>query len=246
VPLTKEMRMLHLTRRQLLQSAGAGVALVLAPQAAPARAARADEGFKLPPLPYAFDALEPSIDKLTMEIHHDRHHKAYVDNLNKALASSPDLLSKDIYSILKDIGSVPEKIRQAVINNGGGHANHTMFWEIMCPADKSGEPDGDLAAAIKSTFGDLAKLQEAVNAAGVARFGSGWSWLVLEGGQLKVLSTANQDSPYLKGQAPLLGVDVWEHAYYLKYQNKRGDYLKAWWKVVNWKEVGNRFNRAKA
>ncbi len=239
--------MLHLTRRQLLRSAGAGAAaLALAPLAASAREEKAAGGFTLPPLPYDYDALEPSIDKLTMQIHHDKHHKAYVDNLNKALAGSPDLLSKDIVSILKDISSVPEKIRQAVINNGGGHANHTMFWEIMCPADKSGEPDGDLAAAIKSTFGELGNLQEKINAAGLTRFGSGWSWLVLDGGKLAILSTANQDSPLLKGQTPLLGVDVWEHAYYLKYQNRRGDYLKAWWKVVNWKEVGNRFNKAKA
>jgi Fe-Mn family superoxide dismutase len=237
--------MLHLTRRQLLQSAGAGAAaLALAPLAASAAEEKA--GFRLPPLPYPYDALEPSIDKLTMEIHHDKHHKAYVDNLNKALADYPELLSKDIVAILKDVNSVPAKVRQAVINNGGGHANHTMFWQIMCPAAMSGEPSGDLAAAIKSTFGDLAKLQEAINDAGMKRFGSGWSWLVLDGGKLKVVSSANQDSPYSRGQTPLLGVDVWEHAYYLKYQNRRNDYLKAWWKVVNWKDVGDRFNKAKA
>ncbi len=239
--------MLHLTRRQLLRSAGAGAAaLALAPLAASARAEKAAGGFTLPPLPYPYDALEPSIDKLTMEIHHDKHHKAYVDNLNKALADYPDLLNKDIVSILKDVKSIPEKVRTAVINNGGGHANHSMFWEIMCPADKSGAPAGDLAAAITSTFGDLAKLQELINDAGLKRFGSGWSWLVLDGGKLKVLSSANQDSPLSKGQTPLLGVDVWEHAYYLKYQNRRNDYLKAWWKVVNWKDVGDSFNKARA
>jgi Fe-Mn family superoxide dismutase len=236
----------HLTRRQLLKSAGAGAAaLALAPLAALARDEK-KQGFTLPPLPYEYDALEPSIDKLTMQIHHDKHHKAYVDNLNKALAGHPELLSMNIVDILKNINSVPENIRQAVINNGGGHANHSMFWEIMTPADKSGEPSGDLAQAINSTFGSLAKLQEAINDAGLKRFGSGWSWLVMDNGKLAVVSSANQDSPYLKGQSPILGVDVWEHAYYLKYQNRRGDYLKEWWKVVNWKDAGVRFDKAKA
>jgi Fe-Mn family superoxide dismutase len=235
---------MHLTRRQLLRAAGAA-ALALAPLPLRAREEKA-AGFKLPPLPYDYAALEPSIDKETMQIHHDKHHQAYVDNLNKALAGAPELLSKDVVEILKDVNSVPEKIRQAVINNGGGHANHTMFWEIMAPPDKSGAPDGDLAEALKSTFGDLDKLQAAINDAGLRRFGSGWSWLVLDKGKLAVVSSANQDSPYSKGQTPILGVDVWEHAYYLKYQNRRADYLKAWWKVVNWKEVGNRFNKAKA
>jgi Fe-Mn family superoxide dismutase len=184
-----------------------------------------------------------------MEIHHDKHHKAYVDALNKALAGHEDLRSKGIVDILKNIDSVPENIRQAVINNGGGHANHSMFWQIMCPPDKSGEPSGDLAAAITSTFGSLAKLQEVINDFGIKRFGSGWAWLVLDNGKLAIFSSANQDSPYLpslKGRMPILGVDVWEHAYYLKYQNRRADYLKAWWKVVNWKEVGQRFDKAKA
>jgi Fe-Mn family superoxide dismutase len=237
--------MLHLTRRQLLGSAaGAAAAWALSPLAGFAREDK-KAGFTLPPLPYDYDALEPSIDKMTMEIHHNRHHKAYVDNLNKALEGNEELLSKNIVDILKDLSSVPEKIRQAVINNGGGHANHSMFWEIMCAADKSGEPSGSLADAIKSTFGDVEKLAAAMNDAGLKRFGSGWSWLVFEGGKLSVVSTANQDSPYSKGQTPILGIDVWEHAYYLKYQNKRADYLKAWWKVVNWKEAGNRFDKAK-
>jgi Fe-Mn family superoxide dismutase len=237
--------MLHLDRRQLLRAAaGSAAALVLAPLAAPARDEKS-AGFTLPPLPYDYNALEPQIDELTMKIHHDKHHKAYVDNLNKALAGHPDLLSKDIVSILKDIDSVPENIRQAVINNGGGHANHSMFWEIMCPSDKSGKPEGDLADAINSTFGSLEKLQALVNEAGLKRFGSGWSWLVLDKGKLQVHSTANQDSPYSKGQTPIFGVDVWEHAYYLKYQNRRNEYLAAWWKVVNWKDVGNRFDMAK-
>jgi Fe-Mn family superoxide dismutase len=243
---TKETRMPHLTRRQLLRSAGAGAAaLALAPLAALARDDKAN-GFTLPPLPYPYDALEPSIDKMTMEIHHDKHHKAYVDNLNKALAGHADLLAKSITDILKNIDGVPENIRQAVINNGGGHANHSMFWEVMCPPDKSGEPSGDLAEAIKSTFGGLDKLQQMINDAGLKRFGSGWSWLVLKDGKLDVHSSANQDSPLMKGQTPILGVDVWEHAYYLKYQNRRGDYLKAWWKVVNWKDVGARFDKARA
>jgi Fe-Mn family superoxide dismutase len=242
----KETRMLHLTRRQLLQSAGASAAaLALAPLAALAREDKKGE-FTLPPLPYEYNALEPIIDTETMHIHHDRHHKAYVDNLNKALAGHEELRSKGIVDILKNIDSVPENIRQAVINNGGGHANHSMFWEIMCAPDKSGAPSGDLAAAITSTFGSLAKLQEAINDAGMKRFGSGWSWLVLDKGRLAVVNSANQDSPYLKVQAPILGVDVWEHAYYLKYKNQRGEYLKAWWKVVNWKDAGERFDKAKA
>jgi Fe-Mn family superoxide dismutase len=242
-----ETHMPHLTRRQVLRSAGAGAAaLALAPLATLARDDKPN-GFTLPPLPYPYDALEPSIDKMTMEIHHDKHHKAYVDNLNKALAGHPDLMSKSIEDILKHPGALPENIRQAVINNGGGHANHSMFWQIMCAPADSGEPSGDLAEAIKSTFGGLDKLQEKVNAAGLARFGSGWSWLVLgKDGKLAVVSSANQNSPYSDSQTPILGVDVWEHAYYLKYQNRRGEYLKAWWKVVNWKDVGAHFDKARA
>lgn len=198
----------------------------------------------LPPLPYPNNALEPSIDALTMEIHHDRHHKAYVDNLNKALEGNADLQSKPIDQLLRGISSVPEKIRQAVINNGGGHANHTMFWEIMGPK-AGGEPTGPLGDAIKQTFGDFATFKQKVKEAAVGRFGSGWAWLVQADGKLQVLNTLNQDSPLMQGQYPILGIDVWEHAYYLKYQNKRPDYVDAWWNVVNWNAVAKRFADAK-
>jgi Fe-Mn family superoxide dismutase len=201
--------------------------------------------FTLPPLPYPADALAAAIDKMTMEIHHDKHHKAYVDNLNAALEGQPNLQSKPVDQLLRDIQSVPENIRQKVINNGGGHANHTMFWEIMGP-NKGGEPTGVLAEAIKSTFGDFNAFKQKFKENGLTRFGSGWTWLVSSGGKLDLLSTPNQDSPYLKGQAPILGNDVWEHAYYLRYQNRRGDYLDAWWKVVNWDAVAKRFAEAQA
>ena len=198
--------------------------------------------FELPPLPYDFSALEPHIDAQTMQIHHDKHHAAYVTNLNNALANHPDFQKKSIEDLLANIKDVPESIRQAVINNGGGHANHTLFWEIMGP-NGGGEPTGALADAIKKAFGDFATLKAQVNDAGAKRFGSGWTWLVSENGNLKVLSTANQDSPIMAGQTPLLGIDVWEHAYYLKYQNRRPDYLNAWWNVVNWEDVARRFGR---
>lgn len=198
----------------------------------------------LPPLPYPNNALEPSIDALTMEIHHDRHHKAYVDNLNKALEGQADLASKPIDQLLRGISSVPEKIRQAVINNGGGHANHSMFWEIMGPK-AGGEPTGPLGDAIKQTFGDFATFKQKVKEAAVGRFGSGWAWLVMADGKLQVLNTLNQDSPLMQGQHPILGIDVWEHAYYLKYQNKRPDYVDAWWNVVNWSAVAKRYADAK-
>ncbi len=201
--------------------------------------------FTLPNLPYATNALEPFIDTMTMEIHHGRHHKAYVDNLNKALEGQPALAAKPIEQLLREISQVPESIRQAVINNGGGHANHAMFWEIMA-GGAGGEPSGPLADDIKATFTDFTTFKAQVKDAGIKRFGSGWSWLVLADGKLKILSSANQDSPYMSGQAPIMGVDVWEHAYYLKYQNKRPDYLDAWWSVVNWKAVGERYAKAKA
>jgi Fe-Mn family superoxide dismutase len=201
--------------------------------------------FSLPPLPYPADALEAAIDKTTMEIHHDKHHKAYVDNLNKALENQPQLQSRSLVQLLSDIKSVPEGIRQAVINNGGGTINHNMFWEIMGPKG-GGEPTGPLAEAIRSTFNDFAGLKQKIKETGLARFGSGWSWLVLSGGKLQILSSANQDSPYMNGQVPILGVDVWEHAYYLRYQNRRADYLDAWWKVVNWDAIGKRFAEAQA
>lgn len=199
--------------------------------------------FTLPPLPYPADALEAAIDKMTMEIHHGKHHKAYVDNLNAALEGQAALQSKSIEQLLRDIKSVPENIRQKVINNGGGHANHTLFWEIMGPQGGS-EPSGALAEAIKSTFGEVAAFKSKIKESGLGRFGSGWAWLVLHNGKLEIVSTANQDSPYMNGQTPILGVDVWEHAYYLRYQNRRADYLEAWWKVVNWNEVGKRFATA--
>ncbi|HEV3052295.1 MAG TPA: superoxide dismutase [Longimicrobium sp.] len=202
--------------------------------------------YTLPPLPYAYEALEPHIDTQTMQIHHDKHHATYVNNLNAALKDQPDLQGssiQDLEKLLRSINSVPEGIRTAVRNNGGGHINHTMFWEIMGP--NGGSPSGALGDAINAAFGGLDQLKAAINDAGAKRFGSGWSWLVLDGGQLKVLSTANQDSPYMDGQVPILGVDVWEHAYYLKYQNRRPDYLSAWWNTVNWEAVARRFDQGK-
>lgn len=199
--------------------------------------------YELPNLPYAFDALEPHVDKQTMQIHHDKHHATYVTNLNKALADHPKLAEKKIEDLIADLDAVPETIRTAVRNNGGGHANHTFFWQIMGP-DGGGKPSGDLAKVIDRDFGSLAELQEQVNAAALARFGSGWAWVVKNGSKLEVLSTANQDSPLSLGKTPILGVDVWEHAYYLHYQNRRADYLKAWWNVVDWKNVAERFAAA--
>jgi Fe-Mn family superoxide dismutase len=229
-----------LTRRELLRAAGAGAAaLALSPLTALAQG-----GYTLPKLPYAFDALEPHIDAKTMEIHHDRHHQAYVDNLNKALAGNPDLMKMPIDELMRNIDKVPEKIRQAVINNGGGHANHTLFWEVMGPK-KGGKPTADLAKAIDATFGSFDKFQEQLSQAALTRFGSGWGWLVVDKGKLAVISSANQDSPLMKGQTPILGLDVWEHAYYLKYQNRRADYIKAWWNVVNWDNVAERYKKAK-
>jgi Fe-Mn family superoxide dismutase len=199
--------------------------------------------FTLPNLPYPPDALEAAIDKMTMEIHHGRHHKAYVDNLNGALQGHDALLAKPIDLLLREISSVPQDIRQKVINNGGGHANHTMFWEIMAP-NGGGTPSGALGQAINSTFTSFDNFKAKIKESALARFGSGWAWLVLDGGKLAITSTANQDSPLMTGQTPLLGVDVWEHAYYLRYQNKRADYVEAWWKVVNWNAVTQRFTAA--
>jgi Fe-Mn family superoxide dismutase len=200
--------------------------------------------FTLPPLPYAADALEAAIDKTTMEIHHGKHHKAYVDNLNAAIAGNAALEAKSIEQLLREIHSVPEAIRQKVINNGGGHANHTMFWEIMGPGG-GGEPGGAVAEAIRSTFGDFASFKAKIKEAGLGRFGSGWSWLILTPDRkLAIESTPNQDNPVMQGKTPILGVDVWEHAYYLRYQNRRGDYLDAWWTVVNWNAVAARYAQA--
>jgi Fe-Mn family superoxide dismutase len=198
--------------------------------------------FQLPPLPYAFDALEPHIDAKTMEIHHDKHHAAYVTNLNAALEKFPALQSKSIEALLKEINSVPEEIRTAVRNNGGGHMNHTMFWELMAPK-AGGEPTGALADAINKSFGSFAAFKEQFTKAGMGRFGSGWAWLIKYDDKLSIESTANQDQPIMEGKLALLGVDVWEHAYYLKYQNRRADYLAAWWNVVNWNEVAKRFGK---
>ena len=201
--------------------------------------------YTLPNLPYPANALEAAIDAQTMEIHHGKHHKAYVDNLNKALEGEAALSAKPIDKLLREINQVPEKVRQAVINNGGGHANHSMFWEIM-GSGGGGEPSGPLADDIKKSFESFDNFKAQIKQAGVSRFGSGWAWLALADGKLKILSTANQDSPLMQGQTPILGVDVWEHAYYLRYQNRRPDYLDAWWKVVNWTNVAKRYADAKA
>ena len=201
--------------------------------------------FTLPPLPYAPDALEPHIDKMTMEIHHGKHHNAYVTNLNKALESAPELANKSIEELLaNNCAIVPEKIRTAVRNNGGGHINHSMFWKIMGPGG-GGAPTGNVAQAITGTFGSFDAFKEKFNAAGAGRFGSGWAWLIKSGNTIEVTSTPNQDSPVMEGKIPVFGCDVWEHAYYLKYQNRRPDYIAAWWNVVNWEEVENRFNSGK-
>ena len=199
--------------------------------------------YSVPDLPYGFDALEPTIDALTMEIHHDRHHAAYVANLNAALEGT-EWMDRPIDSILSNLDILPEDKRTPVRNNGGGHANHTLFWEIMSPSG-GGEPSGALAAAIDDTFGGFAELKSAVNDAGVKRFGSGWTWLVWDGTGLAVKSTPNQDSPVMDDDVPLLGIDVWEHAYNLRYQNRRPDYLEAWWNVVNWDAVAARFDAAR-
>jgi Fe-Mn family superoxide dismutase len=197
--------------------------------------------FTVPPLSYAYEALEPYIDRQTMQIHHDRHHAAYVKNLNRAIANHPELRGRSLESLLKDLGSVPQDIRLTVRNNGGGHLNHSLFWESMAP-NAGGEPDGAIAAAIQTTFGTFANFKQQFNQAGLSQFGSGWVWLAVKnGGRLQVMSTANQDSPLMQGYVPILGNDVWEHAYYLSYQNRRNEYLDAWWNVVNWQVVNRRF-----
>jgi superoxide dismutase, Fe-Mn family len=200
--------------------------------------------YEVPPLPYDYAALEPHIDEQTMRLHHDKHHQAYVDNANKALEGT-EWADRPVEQVLGVLDLVPEDKRAAVRNNAGGHANHTLFWEIMSP-DGGGEPEGDLAAAIDEVFGGLDDLKQLVNDTGVKRFGSGWTWLVHDGTGLAVYSTANQDSPIMEDDVPLLGIDVWEHAYYLKYQNRRPDYLEAWWNVVSWPAVAERFDRVVA
>jgi superoxide dismutase, Fe-Mn family len=194
---------------------------------------------ELPPLPYDYAALEPTIDSQTMHLHHDAHHAAYVKNLNAALEKHPELQNKSAIELVKAINSIPEDIRTAVRNNGGGHVNHTMFWEIMKP-NGGGNPTGAIAEAVSGTFGGLDNLKQKFNEAGVKQFGSGWVWVVAKGAQLEIVSTPNQDSPFMQGHYPVFGNDVWEHAYYLKYQNKRPDYLAAWWNVINWEAVNKR------
>lgn len=211
-----------------------------------ARAAQTPGGgvFELPPLPYAFNALEPHIDARTMQLHHDRHHAAYVKNLNAAIAKYPKLKDRSAEQLLQEIDSVPEDIRTTVRNNGGGHVNHSMFWRIMSPKG-GGEPKGEIASVIQKNFGSFDKFKAQFNQAGEKRFGSGWAWLIrTPGGKYEITSTANQDSPLMQGNYPIMGNDVWEHAYYLKYQNRRADYLKAWWNVVNWDEVNQRLKMA--
>ncbi len=196
--------------------------------------------FTLPPLPYAYDALEPFIDTLTMQIHHDKHHAAYVNNLNGALEKHPELAGKSLEALLSDLNAVPEDIRTVVRNHGGGTWNHNLFWEVMAP-NAGGEPKGDLAKAIDAAFGSFAAFKTEFEKAANGRFGSGWAWLAVKSGGLAVVSTANQDNPLSDGLTPILGLDVWEHAYYLKYQNRRAEYATAWWNVVNWNEVARRF-----
>ena len=202
--------------------------------------------YELPPLPYDYSALEPHIDTQTMQIHHDKHHAAYVNNLNAALQSNTQLASLSVDDLVRRISEVPDNIRTAVQNNGGGHSNHSMFWQIMGP-NGGGQPSGDLASAIQQAFGSFEQFKAAFNDAGVKRFGSGWTWLVVDqSGKLSVMSTANQDSPLTQGLYPVMGNDVWEHAYYLKYQNRRPDYLNAWWNVVNWDEVARRYQQGRS
>jgi Fe-Mn family superoxide dismutase len=200
--------------------------------------------YTLPPLPYPYDALEPHIDARTMEIHHTKHHQAYINNVNNALKDQPALAAKSVEDLISDLNAVPENIRTAVRNNGGGHANHSLFWQILSPKS-SGKPSGDLASAIDKELGGLDKFKEAFANAAATRFGSGWAWLAVSGGKLAVLSTPNQDSPLMEGKKPILGLDVWEHAYYLNYQNRRPDYIAAFWNVVNWDKVGELYAAAK-
>lgn len=200
--------------------------------------------YTLPDLPYAFDALEPYIDEETMHLHHDKHHNTYVTNLNAAIEKHPELGEKTIEELLSDMDAVPTDIKTAVRNNGGGHANHSFFWKIMAP-NAGGEPTGAIKEAIDEAFGDFATFKEEFKKAAAGRFGSGWAWLVMENGKLAITSTANQDSPLMEGKTPILGLDVWEHAYYLKYKNVRSDYIEAFWNVVNWEEVNNQLSTAK-
>jgi Fe-Mn family superoxide dismutase len=231
-----------MNRRDFLHLAAIGTTgWFLAPQGAIAESTSPTNFFSVPPLPYAYDALEPFIDRRTMTFHHDKHHAAYVSNLNRAIATVPELQGQSVELLLRNLSAVPDIIRTTVRNNGGGHHNHSLFWTGMNP-NGGGAPSGQLAAAIEQQFSNLSALQEQFNGAGARLFGSGWVWLVLDSGkQLQIITTPNQDSPLMAGATPLLGNDVWEHAYYLKYQNRRADYLKAWWNVVHWAEIERRY-----
>ncbi|KGF72494.1 superoxide dismutase [Neosynechococcus sphagnicola sy1] len=238
-----------LNRRQLLTLLGVGAGTLATAELWPAPAAAVDvipvsQPFTLPPLPYAYNALEPYIDERTMRFHHDKHHQAYVDNLNAAIAQHPELSGKGVEDLLRHLNDLPASVRTTVRNNGGGHLNHTLFWESMGPR-VGGEPTGAIAVALVKNFGSFAAFQQQFNEAGAKRFGSGWVWLVrTPEGKLAVISTPNQDSPIMEGLFPILGNDVWEHAYYLSYQNRRGDYLKAWWNLVNWPVINQRLEGA--
>jgi superoxide dismutase, Fe-Mn family len=235
------------SRRDILRAGLGAASAAMADRVFVSQVGAADVklGYTLPKLPYAFNALEPHIDAKTMEIHHDKHHQAYVDNLNKALAGHPELMKKDPITLLSEIDDVPADIRQAVINNGGGHVNHSLFWQMMAPK-AGGAPTGDVAKAIVKSFGSVDAFKTRFADAGMKRFGSGWAWLLAApDGSLSIVSSANQDSPYMEGKTPILGLDVWEHAYYLKHQNKRADYVTAWWNVVNWDFVNELYAKAK-
>ncbi|AFY42753.1 superoxide dismutase [Nostoc sp. PCC 7107] len=239
-----------LNRRHFLFLLGAGAgtfaldSFALADKSPISQAPSTTGVIELPPLPYAYEALEPHIDAKTMQFHHDKHHAAYVKNLNTALDKHPELKNKSVEELLRKLGKVPADIRTTVRNNGGGHVNHSMFWKIMKP-EGGGEPTGEIATAINQTFGNFAAFKKQFNEAGAARFGSGWVWLVRnKNGKLEITTTANQDNPISEGKYPILGNDVWEHAYYLNYQNRRADYLTAWWNVVNWDEINSRFTEA--
>lgn len=233
----------RVTRRQALRTASCGAAALALSRAGAATAQDQPAGFTLPKLPYAYDALAPHIDERTMRIHHDLHHQAYVTGLNAALMGQPDLQKQTVESLLRNIQKVPMSIRQRVINHGGGHYNHTIFWDMMGPK-AGGQPAGKLAEALSSTFKSFDNFKNVFKQAALDRFGSGWAWLVKNGNRLEIISTANQDSPIMDGKTVLLGIDVWEHAYYLNYQNRRPAYVDAWWNVVNWPYVAGRFERA--
>lgn len=239
-----------LNRRNFLLLSGASISTIALGTFAKTSLAQSLDGsdgpFELTPLPYDYNALEPYIDEETMRFHHDKHYASYTNNLNKAVSAYPELASKSAEDILRDFDNVPEDIATTIRNNGGGYVNHKMFWEIMSP-DGGGEPTGELASAINDAFGSFEAFKEEFNTAGSQQFGSGWAWLVLDGNnQLQVMGTANQDSPLMNGMSPIMGNDVWEHAYYLKYRNARGEYLNQWWNVVNWDEVNNRYQQALA